>query len=98
MRNGKSMEVAPLVPTLPMSLLGALLSLFICLGLVCFGRLAFSRFTSALDPAARLGVEGLLGLGTAGTLTFLIGLVSTAVAAWLPLALAIGGLALRGRD
>src|SRR5579872_5332713 len=98
MRNGNPMDAAPLVPDPLMSLAGALLAVFITLGLVCFGRLAFSRWTKALDPAARIGVDGLLGLGAAGTLTFLIGLVSTAVAAWIPLALGLVGLVRAGRD
>ncbi len=81
-----------------MCLVGALLALLICLGLVCFGRLAFSRWTASLDPCARFGVEGLLGLGAAGTATFLIGLASTGVAAWLPLLLAMAGIGLKGRE
>lgn len=58
------------------------------------GRLIFGRWLTRLDPAAKFGVGGLLGLGALGTLTFFLGLLPggfhwgiALVGAW-----AIGGL------
>ena len=40
-----------------------------CFGAAGLGHSVFRRWTEALDPAARIGVSGLLGLGLIGTVT-----------------------------
>ena len=69
------MDTAPLVPDSLMSFLGALGMLLFCLGAAGLGHFAFRRWTEALDPAARIGVCGLLGLGLIGTGALFVGLV-----------------------
>jgi len=56
-------------------MLGALITLLVAKGSVGMGRLLFGRWLKSLDPAAKFGVGGLLGLGALGTLTFFLGLL-----------------------
>ncbi len=57
------------------SVLGALVTFLFAIGAACFGHLLISRLTASLDPALRIGVSGLAGLGGIGTLTLFVGLV-----------------------
>ena len=50
-------------------------SLLVALGAGGLGRLLFGRWTVDQDPAARLGLHGLLGLGLLGWITLPIGLL-----------------------
>lgn len=60
-----------------MPMLGLLVAIAIT-GICWIGAVfAFSKLLEKLDPAARFGISGLLGLGTAGTVVFFIGLAST---------------------
>lgn len=54
--------------------MGVILTLLVALGACGLGRVAFGRLTNRLDPAAKLGIEGLLGLGLLGWITLPIGL------------------------
>lgn len=52
-----------------------LVSLLVALGASGLGRMLFGRWTEGQDPAARLGLHGLLGLGLLGWITLPIGLL-----------------------
>ncbi|HXH60803.1 MAG TPA: glycosyltransferase family 39 protein [Fimbriimonadaceae bacterium] len=56
-------------------MLGALATLVFAALCAFAGQAALSRWTASLDPAERVGIAGLLGLGTMGLLTLLVGLV-----------------------
>ncbi len=79
-------------------MIGAGVSLLFVLGAVGSGRailsrwIAGERWTAALDPAARLGVSGLLGLGAFGWVTFWIGLLPGGFR-WGLFPMLLGGLA-----
>lgn len=55
-------------------MLGVLITLLFSAGAACFGHLLIRRVTRSLDPALRLGLVGLIGLGALGTLSLFIGL------------------------
>jgi len=76
-------------------MLGALITLLVVKGCVGMGQLLAGRWMKAIDPAAKFGVGGLVGLGALGTITFFLGLLPggfhwgiALVGAW-----ALGGLA-----
>lgn len=52
-----------------------ILTLLVALGAAGLGRGAFGRWTVEQDPAARLGLHGILGLGLLGWITLPIGLL-----------------------
>lgn len=54
-------------------MLGVLATLLVTLGCVGVGKAIAGRWMATLDPAARFGLGGLVGLGTLGTLTFVLG-------------------------
>jgi hypothetical protein len=56
------------------AMLGVLITLVFSIGAACFGHLLIRRITPSLDPALRVGLCGLVGLGAIGTLTLFIGL------------------------
>jgi 4-amino-4-deoxy-L-arabinose transferase-like glycosyltransferase len=56
---------------------GVIVTLLVALGACGLGRASFGRWTGKLDPAAKLGIEGLLGLGLLGWITLPIGLLSS---------------------
>lgn len=77
-------------------LLAALVTLIFAAGATGVGRGLFGRWTLDQDPAARLGLHGLLGLGFLGWITLPIGLLPGGLR-WgiFPIGLlALGGLAL----
>jgi len=75
---------------------GVLVALFVCFGITGLGTVFGRRLLAGLDPAATLGVAGLLGLGALGTITFFVGLVPFRFGggAWLPFLLALVGTVL----
>lgn len=56
-------------------MLGVLISLVFAFGMAGLARKLFGRWLDDLDPAARVGLSGLLGLGVAGWITLPIGLL-----------------------
>ncbi|HEY3783324.1 MAG TPA: hypothetical protein VGL56_19765 [Fimbriimonadaceae bacterium] len=56
-------------------MLGVLITLIFALGMEGLGRSLYGRWMVNLDPAARTGIGGILGLGTMGLLTLFIGLI-----------------------
>jgi 4-amino-4-deoxy-L-arabinose transferase-like glycosyltransferase len=56
-------------------MLGVLLTLVVVAGCAGVGSAIVRRWTEGLDPALRLGVGGLVGLGLLGTLTLFVGLI-----------------------
>jgi hypothetical protein len=56
-------------------MLGVAITIFFCLCMVGFGRVLYGRWMAKLDPAAEVGIAGILGLGTVGLLTLPIGLL-----------------------
>lgn len=54
---------------------GVLVTLLFAVGMVGVGRFLIGRWSQDLDPAAELGVAGLIGLGAAGLLTLFVGLI-----------------------
>lgn len=80
--------------------MGAIVTLLVALGACGLGRGLFGRWTLAQDPAARLGLHGLLGLGFLGWITLPIGLLPAGLR-WGVGAialLALGGLVLLLRE
>lgn len=57
-------------------MLGALLVFIYCLMSIGLGHLIIRRVASHLDPAANLGISGLVALALSGTLVFFIGMAS----------------------
>lgn len=66
-------------------MLGFLMTLFFGLGILLLARWAFRTWLEKLHPLEGLGIAGLAGLGLAGTLTFLIGLIPAGLRIVLPL-------------
>lgn len=56
-------------------MLGVLITLLFCLGLVGLGRFFLHRWTDSLDPAFGLSVCGVVAIGATGLLTLCIGLI-----------------------
>jgi 4-amino-4-deoxy-L-arabinose transferase-like glycosyltransferase len=56
-------------------MVGVVVTLLVCVAAVGLGRLLTARLTPELDPAAKLGISGLIGLGVLGWITLPIGLV-----------------------
>lgn len=77
-----------------LTVLGAAATVLFCLGLVGLGKRLFSRLLAGLDPAAQIGLAGLLGLGVAGWLTFPIGHLPGGLrwGIWVIVAMGIAGL------
>ena len=66
-------------------MMGALSTVFICIAVVFLTAIPLRRLIYGLDPAARIGISGLLGLGILGTVTFFVGVF--ALHLWIPLAI-----------
>src|SRR5579871_202451 len=93
------MDTAPLAPDALMSLLGAVVMLLVSTGLAGLGHFCFQRWTGALDPATRIGVSGLIGLGATGTATLFIGMIPGGAGfAWVFILLAALAGAILGRS
>lgn len=77
-------------------MVGVLITLLFCVGALGVGRFVVGRLTGDLDPAARLGLNGMVGLGTLGLLTLPIGLLPEGLhwGIWVMGLLALAGLAL----
>jgi hypothetical protein len=56
-------------------MIGFLITMIVALSAVGFGARLLRPLLSGVDPALRLGVAGLVGLGSLGTLTFFLGLI-----------------------
>lgn len=56
-------------------MIGAFITLLFCGFLTLLSCRVFSRWTSDLDPAERLGISGILGLGAVGWITFFLGMI-----------------------
>lgn len=69
------MDANALAPEPLVSLLAALVMLLFAWGAAGLGSGVFGRWTKDLDPACRLGVSGLLGLGLLGTVALFVGLI-----------------------
>lgn len=78
-------------------MLGVLITLVFAVGAACLGHLLLRKFTPACDPALRVGLSGLVGLGAIGTLTLFIGLAPGALGTggtWIVLLVALAAFAL----
>jgi hypothetical protein len=74
-------------------MLGALVTLLFVVGAAGLGWSLFKRLLAPLDPAAQIGIGGLLALGLLGTLMLFVGLVPGLLPAmWIPLVAGIAGL------
>lgn len=60
-------------------MLGALITLVFCLGIAGLGSWLLRRWLEPLDPAARLGLAGLFGLGLLGTIILFFGLLPSGI-------------------
>ncbi len=56
-------------------MVGALLTLLVCLALALIGQRILRPWIEHMDPAERWGIAGLLSLGALGWLTFFVGLI-----------------------
>lgn len=56
-------------------MLGVLITLLFAVGAACLGHLLLRKLTPGCDPALRVGLSGLVGLGAIGSLTLFIGLM-----------------------
>jgi 4-amino-4-deoxy-L-arabinose transferase-like glycosyltransferase len=60
-------------------MLGALITLVFCLGVAGLGSWLLRRWLEPLDPAAKLGLAGLFGLGLIGTVMLFLGLLPSGI-------------------
>src|ERR1044072_6087513 len=82
------------------AVLGVLITLLFSLGSACFGHLLIRKLTSELDPALRVVLSGLVGLGAIGTLTLFIGLAPGGLSAgtWIVVLVCLAATALSLRS
>lgn len=77
-------------------MLGAFVTFLFCAGAAGLGIAVFDRWLRPLDPACRLAFGGLIGLGSVGTLTLLLGLLPSGLrwGLFVVAALGLGGIVL----